>query len=100
MSVFVHVTFDLFDANAADYACVHDGLENLALTDFVYSSKGKYIELPYNTFGGEYENVTDIVAFADLVKVEVKRVFANCNVTGRVFVLVAGKTWAWRSSRF
>jgi hypothetical protein len=100
MAVFVHVTFDLYEASAEDYACVQQGFQNLDLADYVYSSKGRYVELPYNTFAGEYENVTDVAAFADAVLAAIKGVFANCGVTGRVFALVAGNTWAWRSSKF
>ena len=100
MYTIVHVTFDLIGAGPNNYNCVKEGLENLALADYLYCSQGRYTELPHNTFVGEYREVKDIDKFADLVLHCVESVFSECEVEGHVFILVAGKTWVWLNKQF
>ena len=104
--MFTHVTFDLVDATGEDYASVKDGFQQISLADYVYSSRGRYIELPYNTFAGEYENIRNLTEFTKIVATAVKSVFDDCEVAGRAFVLCSGADftipsgYVWQSLTF
>jgi hypothetical protein len=104
--VIAHVTFDLEGADSEDYANVKDGFREMALLNYLKPAQGGYVELPYNTFTGEYVNIANLPAFSTFITTAVKTVFASCEVTGRAFVLCAGagydaaSGYLWRSIKF
>ncbi len=92
-SFFATVTFDLKDANSADYESVAKSLAGVGLYKTVKADSGSCVELPYNTFTGSFtgEAVTKV---RDLVCDHAKSVLSRCRLKGRLFVAVGGD-WTW-----
>ena len=98
MAYLVVVTFDLKDAESEDYECVDKGLSGIGLGKTVTGNSGKNVDLPYNTYVGEFPG-TDAATIAQDILDRVLKAMQQCKVNGRLFVAV-GDNWAWRSNTF
>lgn len=95
MSYFVTLTFDLSNAESADYENVKVELAKNGLYGTITGDSGKEIELPFNTYCGEFtESNNTSVGLRDLFADKVTQIFNTCKVKGKLFCTV-GKEWTW-----
>jgi hypothetical protein len=95
MSSFVTLIFDLSSARVEDYERIKDELAKAGLYDTIIGDSGKKIELPINTYCGEFdENNVDSIDLRNHLIDRAAQVFRNCRVKGKFFVSI-GKGWTW-----
>ncbi|WP_425803151.1 hypothetical protein ACHOLT_17265 [Desulfitobacterium sp. Sab5] len=95
MSYFVTLTFDLSDAEADDYENVKSELTKNGLYDTATGNSGKQIELPFNTYCGQFEESNNTSeSLRNYFTDKESQVFNTCKVKGNLFVSV-GNGWSW-----
>jgi len=88
------LTFDLQNADSADYECVAKRLAKIGLEPQLKGDSGAMVDLPANTFAGEYLSNDRDALFA-----KIEAIFHACKVSGPVFLTTAGK-WGWLAGNF
>jgi hypothetical protein len=94
----VVVTFDLVDASSEQYRCVRDELSSMGLYSLVIGSNDQTIDLPYNTFQGDFYGSSS-GELRDSIRSRMVEAFRRCGVTGPIFVTVGGVDWTWGTTR-
>lgn len=92
MSYFVTLSFDLTEAKSDDYNSIQEELENLGLYGELQGKQNK-IELPDNTFAGEF-NGENAIAVRDFVNQEIKQIIKSNSIKSTYFISV-GSGWTW-----
>lgn len=87
MSLLAILTFDLNDADSEDYDRVDGKLSKLGFQRHLTGSDGSQLELPYNTYAGQFTGA-DSSSVRDSLRNSAKQVFSTCGVHGRQFVVV------------
>ena len=97
MSYFVIVTYDLTKARTSVYPKVNAKLKKVDFSKLIVGRKRIRNELPSNTFVAEFDNEKfhRSSAVCGHVRVEIERIFRECNVAGHYFV-ASGRKWAWK----
>jgi hypothetical protein len=98
MSFGVTVTFDIHNSEDADYDEITKLLESIKLYKSVKSDKNKIIDLPNNTYFGEFDS-SQIKSTGDLsgsIVNWIKKEFDRMDLRSNIFVAVGGD-WAWGS---
>lgn len=108
MSCFITITFDLKDAintsphGSGVYTKIRKALEKIDFSNFyaMRNNKKKLKNLPFNTYVAEFDDdVEKSLEVVKYVKVELKKIFKEHEVTGKYFI-VAGKKWARSCNTF
>jgi hypothetical protein len=94
----VVVTFDLVDASSEQYRCVRDELSSMGLYSLVIGSNDQTIDLPYNTFQGDFYGSSS-GELRDSIRSRMVEAFRRCGVAGPIFVTVGGVDWTWGTTR-
>ncbi len=93
MSYLVVVTFEIENAVPDDYLCIKEKLKNVGLHDSLVADDGRRYNLPTTTFAEKIEG-SSADAIRDDICNQVKNVFGECGVKGKILVSV-GEDWAW-----
>ena len=93
MSYFVVVTFDIENETSPTYSKVENELFEYGLYDQVIGQSGKDIDLPSNTYAGEFDGGS-VSKIREDVANTVQEIFRANQIKGKIFVTV-GKNWAW-----
>jgi len=93
MSYFVTVTYDIKNEGADTYAKIAAKLEDFGLFDKVVGSSKKSLDLPMNTFAGEFTGDSS-KSIRDDISELINNFFKAEGIKGRVFIFV-GDSWAW-----
>lgn len=88
MRLFAVFTLDLDSINKTTYTQLNDELADLGLKKQIYDAKKHVVELPVNTYIGEYE-FDDMSELKNTLYTEIKSVFGNLGLTGTIFISVS-----------
>lgn len=93
MSYLVTVSYDLKNADSSTYKVIDDLLSDMGFSDSIVGSSGKELELPDNTYAGEFEGESVSKVRQDLCDL-ITEEFKEAGVKASIFVTVGGN-WAW-----
>ncbi|MDA3886871.1 MAG: hypothetical protein PF638_14885 [Candidatus Delongbacteria bacterium] len=95
MSFTVTVTFDIHNSEDVDYDEITKLLESIKLYKSVKSDKNKVIELPNNTYFGEFDSpqIESAGDLRDRVIDWIEKEFKKQNLSSNIFIVIGGD-WA------
>lgn len=93
MSYLAIVTIDLEGAEWEDYDCVNTKFEAIGLYKEVTTSTEKKVQLPNNTYAGEF-NADKSSELRDNLLDKAQNAFKACRVKGEIYIAV-GTSWSW-----
>lgn len=93
MSYFATVSFDLKGASASNYDTADEVLTKLGFSKKLKGSSGNLLDLPANTYAGEFKGEGSGKIRSDLSN-RIRDLFKNNGLNASVFIVV-GDGWAW-----
>ncbi|EIU2834817.1 TPA: hypothetical protein L4810_006779 [Pseudomonas aeruginosa] len=95
MSYLVSLSLDLKPASQGKYEIVNEIMSANGLFRFINSSSGNKVDLPNNTYIGEFEGEGAAKVRSDLAAA-IEQAFKEKGVESHFFIAV-GSGWAWSS---
>jgi len=93
MSYLVTVTFDIENATSQNYIDISNSFQRLGLFTFIKGHDNRNIDLPSNTYSGEFNGISVENIRNDICD-RVQRAFINLKLQAKIYVVVGGD-WGW-----